>query len=235
MRHILIFQLLKASCLCWLFVPLAIVWLTTVTGVAALWMGRYVIVSAAAVAILAGLLCAVPSSRVVRIVLGAITLAVALFFTGPQWSWWYFHQSVPPRGEDWRAAVAFINADTASDNWPILLRPDLIEANMLPQSTDPVLREYCLLPIRSIYAIDGDRISIPLASNQPGDIAVADVDRLRNAQGAWIITRGRAENADATFQLVLRNLRREGLRAQTKNTQTFGSVWVMRVEFTAAG
>jgi hypothetical protein len=48
-----------------------------------------------------------------------------------------------------------------------------------------------------------------------------------------MITRGRKENAEATFKQVLRTLRLAGMQPQKSTTHTFGSVWVVRVQFDA--
>lgn len=217
--------------MCWLLVPLVTVWLTTWFGVAALWMTRYVIASAAAVVILAGLLCGLPNVRAARIGIGILTLLAALFFAGPQWSWYATGQWTPPRGEDWRAATAHINSGEEGRAWPILLRSALIEADALPESNDPLLREYCLLPIRSIYRISPQSVTIPLPTQRPGVIGSEDVHELQDVPGVWIVTRGSQANAELTFKHVLHTLARADRRATGTDTQRFGAVWVMRVEF----
>ena len=217
--------------MCWLLVPLVIILLTTWFDVAALWMTRYVIASAAAVVVLAGLLCGLPNVRAARIGIGMVTLLAALFFAGPQWFWYSTGQWTPPRGEDWRSAVAHINSNEEAGAWPILLRSALIEADALPESDDPLLREYALLPIRSIYEVPSEGLAIPLPTQRPGVIGSEDVQELQDVPGVWIVTRGSQSNAELTFKHVLHTLARADRRARSSNTQRFGSVWVMRVEF----
>jgi len=223
-------------CLLWLFVPLAIVYLTARLGIAALWMERYVIASAASVALLAGLLCAVPASKALRAALAAATLAVALFWIGPQWRWLEHGRFSRARGENWRQAVAYINTNEQADDWPILLRSALIEADGLlatgkDRAENAALRDYSLLPIRSIYSVGAQRLAIPLASSRPGEIDAVDLRRLEAHDGLWLMTRGGPENAERTVKQVLRRLHRHGLRPQKSTTHNFGRVWVVRIDF----
>ena len=217
---------------CWLLIPPTIAWVFTHFDIAALWLTRYLIVCAVALPVLVGLLVNVPAIRRARCVIAVCALLSAFTFAGPPWwLWWQTGYWTSPRGEDWRAAVAHINDAEQTDPAPVLLRADLIEANALAESEDPLLREYCLLPIRSIYMLESTAAAIPLSSIAPGKISSADLEQLRDTRSVWIVTRGRKENAEATFRLVLRTLATNGMRARKKNTQAFGRVWVMRVEF----
>ncbi len=206
-----------------------IAYMSTKYGIAPLWMRRYMIVAATPPIIVAGLSCALPENLHVRREACLLTALVALFWTIPPWHWSDATAFYPHSEENWRDAVALIKDDDEARDWPVLVRSGLIEANGLIESNDAALREYCLLPVKSIYSLGDDRVAIPLAASMPGRIKDDDVKRLAGGDGVWLMTPGGEEVAEATLKLVKRRLERGGMRPGQETAEAFGRVWVMRV------
>jgi mannosyltransferase len=200
--------------LAWLLVPLALTWLTTATDLARLFFHRYLIASAPAAAILAAATAALAPSRWGRAVVATAMAAAA---------GWSLLARLPDdgriiraRGEDWRTAVAWLNEQLAEHPDPVLLRSGFIESRGLRQPHAPLLEDYCLLPLTSLYVVRAERADlVPLPSQEPWRIDDALAERLNDRGGAWLVVRtGRRSGADIAAEQLARRLERRGGRQE---------------------
>lgn len=214
---------------CCFYVPITIAYALSSYDVARLWLARYVIVAAAMPMLLGGIICGAVRNTVFQFAVAAITIVALLAWLCPFDQWLLDGRIVSHSEENWRDAVAHIKADDDARDWPVLIRSGLIEANGLIESDDSALREYCLLPVRSIYVLGEDRTEIPLPTTMPGRIGPQDIAQLKGRNGVWLITPSGKEIADKTLKVVRHKLRRSDLRPGEATAAGFDNVWVMRV------
>jgi hypothetical protein len=223
---------LALACL-WLFVPLVLAWSATQFEWAALWLRRYVMVSAAAPLVIAGVACGGLGKRWLQCV---AALAIALAST---WAVvWGPHPQLNIDGrivnrslQDWRAATAMIRNDQATAHWPVLVRSGFIEADR--RERDALLRAYLLSPVTTIYKIDHrERELVPLAYSLPAKLNDGDVENLAKHGGFWLITPGNAKTKDAAMKGVRLSLERVGPKSVVEQAADFGGVWVVKMRIT---
>lgn len=214
----------------WWLVPPCLALFATRLEIAALWMRRYVVVSAAAPVALAGLLCANVPRRPLRVAVAAIAALTAAVWIGPQWPWQSDGRLVVRSQQDWRAAVAWINSSKQPARLPVLVRSGLIETDELRTSRDAALREYALLPVTSMYRLQPEeRLLIPLPMTRPGELHPGDVQALARSSGLWVISPGNEKTRDITVKQLRRTLVQHGVIARLEEQKSFGTVWVVRM------
>jgi len=181
--------------LSWLLVPLAAAWLLTRLDIARLFFPRYLAASAPA-ALLAAALCTelLPARWAKGLAAGLLVLAGVVTSGIPQ-QLAIDGRALADRAEDWRGAVAWLNTQLEPDD-AVLVASGLIEANALVVSQDPLLAEYCLAPVMSLYRLKIERARLePLPYSNLGELPPAARDLARQHARTWLVVRGRREAA----------------------------------------
>jgi mannosyltransferase len=178
--------------LCWFAVPVLSAWLATTTGLAHLYFPRYLAASAPATMLLAVLCVAAVPSRRGRLALGMSVLGLAIWLSGILPQIRLDGRIIGDRREDWRSAIAWLNSRLASKPTSVLVDSGLIEARELRGPHEPLLEEYCLFPVNSLYPIAADRSALstsPLPS--PHGQMLAFLSQTHQRGEARLIVRGR--------------------------------------------
>jgi mannosyltransferase len=227
-----------AAALIWLFVPVSLAWLATAADVARLFFARYLIASAPAALLLVAACLAFVRQNVGRDVLAVALCAYALWSSQVIDQFRFDGRFIGDRREDWRGATSWLNARYRQDPLPVLVRSGLIEADglRLPNS-DPLLADYCLLPVTSLYRLDVPREDlIPLPIANVGQVADGDRSALEFRGGAWLIVRGSPER----LARVLDEFAQEGLAPATSSHEdsspsrrSFGNVHIILLTSTS--
>jgi hypothetical protein len=109
-------------------------------------------------------------------------------------------KGAPPRfvrGENWRALILELEERLAAGSrMPILIRTGLIESDRLDARSTPTFRDYCRLPLLSLYAPRGWPVPVvPLRNSIPylADRSAAAV--LADTPGAWLVVRASENRA----------------------------------------
>ena len=133
---------------------------------------------------------------------------------------------ITDRRQDWRGAVAWLNA-TRDDSAPVLVRSGLIEADRLRLDTSDRLREYCLLPVTSLYPIERPGVIYPLLTSHTGRLSSAAIRLVEQAQGGWFVINARP----STHETLRRELREsfQGMGLRFVREKSFGNVAVWQV------
>jgi hypothetical protein len=119
--------------------------------------------------------------------------------------------------------------------YPVLLASGFIEADGLRQPHDPLLEDYCLLPVTSLYPLDVERADIfPLAFHEPGQLAQVAEMLVVHRGGAWLVVRGDREYGRRVAEQVARHLEQSSPgepsgKWQINDAQSFGHVQTMRL------
>jgi hypothetical protein len=221
--------------------------LTTATDVARLFFPRYLAASAPAALLLAAACSDLAPWRWVKFIVVAGIVGAAIWTSGIIQQFSVGGPVISSREEDWRGAVAWLNEQLPEHPYPILVASGLIEADGLQQPHDPLLEEYCLLPVNSLYRLRAERADlIPLTYHDPGKLLPAAREKLLACGGAWLVVRGAAERAkQVAGQAVAELDDREGsgFRVRGSGTsdreshwnivqrQSFGRVQVMRLSW----
>lgn len=208
-------------------VPIAAAWLTTATGIAALFFGRYLISSETLIPLLLVSLAALVPASKWRI--GGLVLAVLIAFglRAPQ-------TLGPMRGEDWRTISHAVSRELESNPQPtdVLISAGLIETDILRMPTKrlPPFRErwetYARLPIESIYALsqhDGDHYG--LTYTKPGEATPQYRNRSKPDRPIVLIVRGTQPVADQVVQNFLTSMPDRQYHVTTPETQTARVQW----------
>lgn len=216
----------------WLVVPVAVAWLATYFDVAHLFMYRYLVVSALAAIMVPGICCAIVPGRTWPTVAAIGIFAAAVFTNDMVRQAVETHRIASQRNEDWRGAVERINEAPSSPSLPVLICPGLLEADLLDDNPDPLLREYCLLPVTGIYRIEEpDRLLIPLPNSDLERWRLNDAQRRRlmEERGAWLIIRAPDSYVDRIIGAILYGLDASGVASREIDRQSFGAVTVVRL------
>ncbi|PQO39123.1 hypothetical protein C5Y96_04475 [Blastopirellula marina] len=209
------------------FVPIATAWLTTATGVAALFFGRYLISSETLIPLLLVSLAALVPASKWR--MGGLVLAVVIAFglRAPQYLG-------PMRGEDWRTITQAASRELESNPQPtdVLISAGLIETDILARPPKRLMlfmhvwESYARLPIESIYALpehEGDHFG--LTYTNPGK---ATPEYRRDSQAdrpIVLIVRGTQPVADQVVQNFLNSMPDRQYVVTTPETQTARVQW----------
>jgi len=217
--------------LCWMIVPAVIAWLATYTDVARLFMLRYLIGSALASVVVAGMCCAMFRSRVAHIAAIVIVLAAALYTGEAARQLLAEGRIQSERYDDWRGAVAYVN--DAGDRLPVLVAAGLIESDELRQPHDERLRKYCLFPVLSIYRLDRNAgETAPLPWTSPGRLSEASQNLVVEYGGAWVMIRGAPDYVREAVADLLASLGETERSVRVAEPHQFGTITVLRVDVT---
>ena len=225
--------------LAWLFLPLLIVWTTTRCDWARLFMARYVIGCYLGAIVVGAWGVALPARWSLRLLLALAAVALAAWpgfpnTPGPFRLYREYKVFVARGGENWQGAVRWLAPQLEDDGRPIFLRSALIEADALrDRPDDPLLREYCLLPLESIYRlpVEPDRL-IPMPTNGGGRLTAEEVQTIARTGGCWLVVRGHKETAETIARRMLHALRAASHPARIAEAVRFGTVIVVRIETT---
>jgi hypothetical protein len=215
---------------CWLAVPLTVAWLLTYTKAACLFHVRYVIVSALAPMLAAGLCCACCPTRAGRSLVALGALSASVYMSGMATQLRLDGRLLADRHEDWRAAVELVNRRHAHDALPVMVRSGLIEADGLLRDHDEAFREYCLLPVLGLYRIDRPRADLaPLPTTRWRCLEDEIRERIWERGGAWLLAHGGSSTADAVISRVLHDLATAEVAVRCVERRPFGYVTVARI------
>lgn len=195
---------------------------------------RYIIVSAAAPMVLAGLIVATHVDRRIRAAVAVVVVAAAVLSAPWLGALLQNQRVVPDRNENWRELVAMINSSQASEEEPVFVCSGLLEDARLTESADTQFREYCLFSVSGIYALDRRRRTVyPIPTNIPKDaetrLTKEGVRAIEFAGGAWLIVRGPGFMADQVEHDLLSMLRKSGLAGKRRSRHAFGlltAIWI---------
>ncbi len=216
--------------LCWLLVPLAVAWLATVQGYAPLFFRRYLIVAAIAPLLWAALCYAACPAGVWRGLCAVVVVAAAVHQGGMVRQWRQDGRVLGDRNQDWRSAVAYVNAH-AADGAPVFVRSGLIEAEHWYASEDPLRREFCLLPVQGLYRVERplDQL-IPLPVRPAAVLSPEARGRVLAFRNAWCLVQG-SEASLARFEASLPSAwQRAGVPVTSLHRRAFGNVAVFQVQ-----
>jgi Dolichyl-phosphate-mannose-protein mannosyltransferase len=214
----------SAMLFCWLGIPLAIVWLLTVTDAARLYLGRYVVGAALAPVLFAGLCVAFFESRKHQTIVASIIIAFAVGNSGMIGQLRYDSRLFGDRVENWRDAVRFVN-DNHIFRDPVFVRSGLLEADRLATDNSELLRRYCVLPVTSIYQVERSVDDIrPLPTSNSGSLSSEDMQRVEQSGAAWFIINGNVATCEHVRERILESLAKDDQSAVVLNEQRFGNV-----------
>lgn len=209
------------------FGPIAVAWMTTATGLAALFFGRYLISSETLIPLLLASLASLVPVRSWRI--GGVVLAVVIAFglRTPQYLG-------PMRGEDWRTIVGAVANDLENSTQPtdVLIAAGLIETDILrfPTKRLPPFMDrwesYAQLPIESIYALPehaGQHFG--LTYTRPGEATPRYRYGSEPDRPIVLIVRGTKETADQIVKNFLNSMPGRHYEVTTPETQTARVQW----------
>jgi mannosyltransferase len=219
---------------CWLIVPVLTAWTLAATDVARFFLVRYLAVSIVAPMALAGwFLDAWPAGWLRRLA-SCATIATAVATSGMLTQWRYDGRLLNDRDQDWRGAVAAINAAEPDGRLPVFVRSGFIEARQLAvPPIDPrraaLLHDFCLSPVTTVYRLERDQsLLLPLAS-PPLPLSPRGEQHLRDAGDGWFVLVGSPTAANDFADALCRSLARRNLSATVNEIHSFGSVHVLHI------
>lgn len=214
----------------WFTVPVLTVWLTTLLGIAPLFLLRYVVGVAVAPMLFAGLGIGIFPSRRSQTLL-AFGVIFAALISSDAVELWQEGPSVVGRRQDWRSAVAWINGHNDA-HAPVFVRGGFLEADGLTQDRQPLLRDYCLAPANSIYRVDvpASRL-VPLPNRQAWKLPPAALSLLTEHGSAWFLDAGSSASRELLRRKVLQTLAAAGHESEVLAIRDFGDVsaWQLQV------
>jgi hypothetical protein len=114
--------------------------------------------------------------------------------------------------EDWKQAVAHLNANDVQPGWPVFLRSGLIETDrLLALSHDRPTHEYLTFPLRALYTLRNFDRPIETLRFDGSFVEESQLELIRDSGGAWFIVKGSRELANRAFQEATSRLRGRGL------------------------
>lgn len=194
---------------CWLLVPTSLAWLATQTDLARLFFPRYLAASAVAAVMLGAWTIDLAPGRWGRVTMAGLLVGTALYASGILPELQRSGRPIAHRQEDWRSAVAWLQAEYAKHPGPVLLFSGLIEADVLREGPSPRDVAYCLFPLRSLYRLEvPDHDLIPLPRRRPRhDSLLPPVrQRLNEVGSCWLVVRGQPERAHGTAVRLIAEL-----------------------------
>lgn len=230
---------------CWLFVPLVIALVATLSDEARLLFLRYMSPALVAIPLAAGLAIAAQREVWGKWLAGVLVVA-ALFALPARWpiestpivSLMDGHGWIGQGGQDWRGALQFIHERKKQDGeqfppdrWAIAVRSGYIEADRLAaEPQNELLKSYCLSPVNSLYHVEtAGRTFIPLATSNLGPLDEFALRALQYRGKAWLLLNGNEEVADEYLRLLDKGLRPHGSRVLGAVKHIFPGVVVCEV------
>ncbi len=209
--------------ICWMSVPPLVAFCSTWSGLAALAMVRYLVVSLVGAIVFAALCHACFASRLYRTTLGAALIACAIGSSGMVEQWSCDGRWIGDRREAWDELSDWLNSRWPADRLPVVLCPGLLEDAELAPGADADLQEYCLFPARGIYALRAEPL-IALATRRNAVVTEQLRGLVAVRGGVWIVVRARPRAANE----LVRSLSQQ-LAAQRVETRQFDGLMVVRL------
>ncbi len=208
---------------CLLFVPAVLAWIATRRHLAALFLGRYLVSSLVAAPIGAAVLGRLFPSARMRFAVAGITIVASLWTAGMWQQWRRDNRLIGDRNQDWRGAVEFVNHHALPSDSVGYVRSGFVEADGLRSPHPPLLEEYCLAPVNSLYRLQIKAIPLPSAR----EIEI-DPDWLRSDAPVvrWFLINGSSQTRQQFMADVERQSRDLGLPNPFAQFQTFGDILV---------
>lgn len=219
---------------CWFAVPASLAWASTLVGLAALWMPRYLVASLAGAIVFASLCHASFANRWYRCLAGTVMVLSLVISSGMIPQWWRDGRWVGERNEPWPAAIHWLADRHAAQPLPAFLCPALLEDQNLTDGGDPNLREYCLFPLRGIYRLDIPHVE-PLATGARTALGERRVAAVGRQGGAWFLMRLSPQAGSRVVDQLTGELRRAGLAARVDGQRRFGGLLVVRLAVAGVG
>jgi hypothetical protein len=216
--------------LLWLFIPLTIAWLSTTTDVARLFFPRYLASAFPAAALLAGLCVQQFAGRRLQALAAAATIGIAFWSGGIIDQIRQDGRVIADRNENWRSAVAWLNERLPTGGYPVLVYSGLIEANELSQPHDPLLDDYCLCPVKSLYSLDAAPSDMfPLTLHNPLPLPTTAEQLAMHRGGCWLVVRGNKQLAESIALPLWSTLQPTTTKQGNYRTTSFGKVQVVSI------
>mgnify|MGYP001951382719 CR=1 FL=1 len=169
-------------------VPILLAFAVTQQDIVRLFYRRYLIVLSGLPALIAGLLVGGMLAPRWRRVTAAISLTIAVACVGPLVQWRANGKWIRRSREDWRAAVAILNAHARPDD-VIYVASDLIESDRLhdpSESRNERFRSYCQLPLTGFYPLRNDVELVVVPMHR---VSAFVRERKELPKPDWIVTR----------------------------------------------
>ena len=193
--------------ICWLVIPLSLGWLLSVTDIARVFWPRYFMCSYSAVFLFAGICCDMLARRSFRRSFATLMILVSLVTYGPVGQLCLDGRLVGNKGENWRAALEWLNDRSGEPATALLLHSGLIEENELDSHASQELVQYCLFPVASFYPLDKSVASrIPLSTSTMDQLKASTRELLIQSESIFMLVRGSVKKAEATLQQVTDSL-----------------------------
>jgi len=216
--------------LAWLAIPIVTAWILTTTDLARLYFPRYVAAAFPAAALLAGLCVERLPRRWIKSLVAISIIGIALWFGGIIGQVRADGRIIADRNEDWRSCVQWLNERLAADGRPVLVWSGLIEADELSKPHDPLLDEYCLCPVISLYPLDAassDVFPLPLHEPNGFDLPPTANQLILHRGGCWLVVRGDQRRGRSVASGVANGLLRSSItpiRVDKIQIESFGRV-----------
>jgi 4-amino-4-deoxy-L-arabinose transferase-like glycosyltransferase len=216
----------------WLAIPLITGWVLTSTDFARLFFHRYVAAAFPAAALLAGFCVeAIPGHRL-KSVVAISTVGIALFSGGIIDQVRLDGRVIADRNEDWRSCVEWLNERVPAAGYPVLVYSGLIEADELMKPHDPLLDNYCLCPVDSLYMLDVAPTDLfPLSMHNPDELPATAEQLAVHRGGCWLVVRGTKELAENIAIPIGKKLQPTMPKRGGFSIQSFGKVQVVLFQF----
>jgi hypothetical protein len=139
---------------------------------------------------------------------------------------------IAPRGEDWRAAITWLNEERTSRPLPVIVASGLIEMKNLSAESNPALEDYCLYPVTALYPLDADRNEMaPLILDGQGHITQLIEMLAIHRGGAWLVVRGNRQTAEKIGRGLAGQLTAPGMPAwQARVAASYQGVQLLLIE-----
>lgn len=215
---------LPAACtVCWLMLPPLWAFAGTWTGLAALAMLRYLVISLLAAIVFAALCQASFTSRAYRLLISLVVVVSTLAGSGMLAQWTTDGRWIGDRDEPWNVLVSWLNQRWPADPLPVLLCPGLLEDAAVVPGTDAELEQYCLFPLRGLYQLQATPL-VPLPTRCTVCLTPELRQHLDASGGAWVVIRA----SDRTAQPILETLACQ-LAARPCESQRLGTLRIARL------
>ena len=222
---------LWALVICWFTVPVTLAWTLTWFDVTRLFFPRYLVGCLVAPIALAGMTVAVIPKRPARIAVAVSILGLSVFHSGIFAQFLRDGRFLSDRSQDWRGAITWLNQEAQGQLSPLFIRSGLIEADQLSVNQTQLFRDYCILPLTSLYPVaEGLPHPSPLPTHtkiQLPKTATAEIDR---RAAVWLVINGNVKSRGRTVEEFILAAREGGIELQRAHQRLFGGVLVISLE-----